>query len=448
MRSFSSVNPVRLLVFSFLVVILIGTGLLSLPFATTNGISLIDALYTATSAVCVTGLIVKDTQYDFTPFGKVVILILIQIGGLGYMTITTILILLFKRRSTISDKLLIRATTGVLTFRNFTGFLFDIFKVVLLFEGVGALLLFFSLYSRFPLPSAIFHSIFHSVSAFCNAGFSSFSSNLSPFVQEFFFPLVVAILFISGGLGFLVWSDLYRTYFKKENSSLSLHSRVVLLLTFLLILFGTVLIFFLEGGKALKNLPLGNKILVSFFHATTPRTAGFNLVSIGSLSLPTLILIISLMFIGASPGGTGGGIKTTTFLVTLIYPFLFLRNTLPGRIFKHRLKLDVVQKGLTVSLLSLILVLLASFFISLFEPGKDFIRILFEIFSAFGTVGLSLSSFARGNLSASYDFSAPAKLVIIFVMFAGRVGLLNLLRLLIKEKRRSFEYPEGEIAIG
>ena len=448
MRFFTRGSPVRLLVFSFLVIILIGTALLSLPFATTERISLIDALYTATSAVCVTGLIVRDTQCDFTPFGKIVILILIQIGGLSYMTLTTILILLFKKRPTVSEKLIIREATGVLTFRNVSGFLFDILKVVLLFEGIGALLLFLSLYPRFPFWSALFHSIFHSVSAFCNAGFSSFSANLSPFAREIFFPLAVAILFISGGLGFLVWSDLYRTYFKRENPSLSLHSRVVLLLTFLLILLGTVLILFLEGGKALKGFPLANKILISFFHATTPRTAGFNLVNVGSFSLPTLILIISLMFIGASPGGTGGGIKTTTFFITFLYPFLFLRNTLPGRFFKHRLKSEVSQKGLAISLLSLILIFSAAFFVSLFEPGKDFIRILFEIVSAFGTVGLSLSSLIKRNLSASYDFSVWAKLVIIFVMFAGRIGPLNLLRILVKERRRLFEYPEGEIAVG
>ncbi|MEO0102714.1 MAG: TrkH family potassium uptake protein [candidate division WOR-3 bacterium] len=448
MRYFTAVNPVRVLVLSFLIIIVIGTALLSLPFATTGGISLIDALYTATSAVCVTGLIVKNTQYDFTPFGKIVILLLIQIGGLGYMTITTILILFFGRKASIRDKFLIRESTGILTFKNFRHFLFDIAKVVLLFEGIGAVLLFFYLYPRFPLLSAIFHSIFHSVSAFCNAGFSSFSYNLASFSQNFFLPLVVALLFISGGLGFLVWSDIYRTYFKRENFKLSLHSKIVLFTTSFLILFGTVLIFFLEGNSALRGYSMGNKILISFFHAVTPRTAGFNLVSLGSFSTATLILVMILMFIGASPGGTGGGIKTTTFFVSLLYPFAFLRNSLPGRVFKHRLKPIVTEKGIAVFMLSLFLIIFSGFLITLLEQGKDFVRIIFEIFSAFGTVGLSIGSKVRGDVSASYDFSLWAKFIIVLVMFCGRVGVINILRLVIKEKRRHFEYPEEEISIG
>ncbi|MEO0101413.1 MAG: TrkH family potassium uptake protein [candidate division WOR-3 bacterium] len=448
MRFFTATNPIRVMVLSFILAILIGTLFLLLPFASRGRISLVDALYTATSAVCVTGLIVKNTQYDFTPFGKVVILLLIQIGGLGYMTITTILIIFFRKKTSVRDKFLIRESTGILNFKNFRGFLFDIAKVVLLFEGIGAILLFFYLRPRLPLPSAIFHSIFHSVSAFCNAGFSSFSDNLASFSQTFFFPLVIAGLFISGGLGFLVWSDIYRTYFKKENFRLSLHSKIVLLTTSLLILLGTVLIFLLEGNLSLKSYSLPNKILISFFHAVTPRTAGFNLVSPGSFSLPTLILIMILMFIGASPGGTGGGIKTTTFFVTFLYPFAFLRNALPERVFRYRLKPVVAEKGIAVFLLSLFLVIFSGFLIALLEGGRDFVRIIFETFSAFGTVGLSIGSQVRGDLSASYDFSPWAKLVIIGVMFSGRIGILNLLRLLVKEKRRYFDYPEEEISIG
>jgi len=450
MKFFTTFNPARFLVFYFLIFIISGTILLSLPIATTKGISLVDALYTATSAVCVTGLIVKDTQNDFTLFGKLVILILIQLGGLGYMTITTIIILLFQRKASFRDMLLVKEHTGITSFKNFRSFLLDVARVVFIFEGIGALLLFLYFYGfqKMPIKTALFHSVFHAVSAFCNAGFSSFSENLASFSNKLFVPLIIALLFISGGLGFIVWSDIYWTYLKRKEKQISLHTKIVLLTTFFLILLGTFLIYLLEYHHSLKDFPILNKIIIAFFHATTPRTAGFNLIPVSSFHLATLLIVMLLMFIGASPGGTGGGIKTTTFLVALLYPFYFLKGRTSEKFFKRKLTFSVIEKSMVIIILSVILIFLAAFFITLIEKNVDFIKTLFEIFSAFGTVGLSTGSIRNSLLSFSYDFSSLSKLIIIFVMFAGRVGVINILRLIIKEKREHLDFPEEEISVG
>lgn len=450
MKFFTTFSPAKFLIQFFLISIIIGSLLLYLPISTTKGISYIDALYTATSAVCVTGLIVKNTEEDFTLFGKIIILILIQLGGLGYMTITTILILLFRQKASFRDMFLVREQAGITTFKNFRYFLFDVARVVFIFEGIGAILLFlyFYFFQRMPLKPSIFHSIFHSVSAFCNAGFSSFGTNLSIFAYHIFVPLVIAFLFISGGLGFIVWSDIYWTYLKRRNSHISLHTKLVLLITFFLILLGTFIIYLLEFNNTLKDFPLLNKIIISFFHAVTPRTAGFNLISVGNFHYATMIIVMLLMFIGASPGGTGGGIKTTTFLVVLLYPFYFLKGTLQEKLFKRKLPISVMEKSIAIIILSLMLIFISSFLIILIEKSANFIEILFEILSAFGTVGLSCGSKINNLVSLSYDFSNISKIVIILVMLFGRVGIINILRLFIKERREHIDFPEEEISVG
>ncbi|MEO0087550.1 MAG: TrkH family potassium uptake protein [candidate division WOR-3 bacterium] len=450
MKFFTTFNPARFLIQFFLILIIIGSILLYLPFSTTKGISYIDALYTATSAVCVTGLIVKNTETDFTFFGKVVILILIQLGGLGYMTITTILILLFRQKASFRDMFLVKEHTGITSFKNFRHFLLDVARVVFIFEGIGFFLLFFYFYlfQKLPLKPSIFHAVFHSVSAFCNAGFSSFGNNLSNFANHIFVPLVIAFLFISGGLGFIVWSDIYWTHLKRRNSKISLHTKLVLFTTLILILLGTFIIYILEFNNTLKDFPILNKIIVSFFHSVTPRTAGFNLISVGSFRYATMVIVMLLMFIGASPGGTGGGIKTTTFLVGLLYPFYFLKGTLPERVFKRKLPISTMEKSIAIIILSLILIFISSFFITLIEKNINFIEILFEILSAFGTVGLSCGSKINNLVSLSYDFSNISKIIIILVMLFGRVGVINILRLFIKERREHIDFPEEEISVG
>lgn len=450
MKFFTTFKPVRFFVQFFLILIIIGSLLLYLPISTTKEISYIDALYTATSAVCVTGLIVKNTERDFTFFGKIVILILIQLGGLGYMAITTLLILFFRQKASLGDMFLVREQAGITSFKNFRYFLLDVLRVVFIFEGIGFLLLFLYFYfiQKIPLKPSIFHAVFHSVSAFCNAGFSSFENNLSNFAYHLFVPLVIAFLFISGGLGFIVWSDIYWTYLKKRNPRINLHTKIVLFITFLLILLGTFVIYILEFNNTLKDFPILNKIIISFFYAVTPRTAGFNLISVGSFHYATMIIIMLLMFIGASPGGTGGGIKTTTFLVGLLYPFYFLKGILPQRIFKRKLTISVIEKSIAIIILSLIFIFISSFFLTLIERNINFIEILFEIFSAFGTVGLSCGSKINNLVSLSYDFSNISKIIIILAMFFGRIGVINILRVFIKEKREHIDFPEEEISVG
>ncbi len=437
----TSFNPARLLALSFLVVISVGTLLLNLPFATTRGISFIDSLYTATSAVCVTGLVVKDTENDFTLFGKLVILLLIQIGGLGYMTISTIVVLMFREKVSLETRLTVKGQMGILTLGNFRLFLFDVLKILLLFEIVGSFLLFGNfLHFGFPWKAALFHSVFHSVSAFCNAGFSSFSTNLSAFSRSIFLPLLVAILFISGGLGFPVWSEIKRTKGKRKISRLSLHTRTVLKMTFLLILLGTILFIILEYNNSLRGYPFLNKVLISFFHGVTPRTAGFNLITVGNLFPPTLLLLIILMFIGASPGGTGGGIKTTTFAVMLAHLRSTVKQEKETNLFKRRLPAAVISRAFTLAFLSIIWITIITL-ILLYTEKKELIKILFEVVSAFGTVGLSTG--------ITPTLTTVGKILIIATMFLGRIGPLTLgMSLIPRFKISHFKYPEEEVLVG
>lgn len=448
MKISREINAPRLLIFGYLGIIAIGALLLSLPIAS-KGISTIDALFSASSALCVTGLIVKNTALDFTLFGKCVILTLIQIGGLGYMTLSTSFFFFLGKKISLRDRVLFKESINFLTFENLTKFAWRIFGITIIFELVGTILLYFSFSSKFSPLVALGHAFFHSVSAFCNAGFSTFSENLSLFSGSISAPLIVSTLFIIGGIGFVVISDIYTKIFKREKKRLSLHSKLVLRATIALIVVGTVFILLYEGNKSLAGHSFFDKLILSFFQAVTPRTAGFNTISISLFSPITLVLIAIFMFIGASPGGTGGGIKTTTFVVLISWA----KELLLGRYgtdiptLKRRIPIEQAFRSFHIVILSASIILGAFFLIMLFENHPPF-KVLFEVFSAFGTVGLSLGSSINPFCSFSYDLSTFGKLIIILVIIAGRVGTITIGSALLRPRPLEYSFPEEPIVVG
>jgi len=449
MKYTKEINPARLLITGYIGIITIGALLLSLPFATTTGISPADALFTATSAVCVTGLIIKDTATDFTVFGKLIILLLIQIGGLGYMTLSTSFFFFLGKKISLRERMLFKESVNILSYDNLMRFAWRIFRITIVVEIIGAILFYFCFIKKFPTTVAAGQAIFHSVSAFCNAGFSTFSENLSLFRNSWAVPLIAGVLIISGGIGFIVISDVYSVVIKKAKRDLALHSKIVLKTTIILILFGTIFIFLYEGPRSLAHYPLHLKIIHSFFQAITPRTAGFNTVNISLFSPLTIIVIILFMFIGASPGGTGGGVKTSTFALLLIW----VKELLLGRYrsdittLKRRIPVEQAMRSFLLIFLSICLILISFFLIMLINQPKPF-KLLFEIFSALGTVGLSLGSNINPTCNYVSEFSVLGKLLMILVMLIGRVGTLTLGSALIKPHIPEFTYPEDSIIVG
>jgi len=449
MKHSKEINAPRVLIFGYLGIIAVGTIILSLPISTTKGISFIDALFTASSSLCVTGLIVKNTALDFTVFGKSIILLLIQIGGLGYMTLSTTFFFFLGKKISLRDRVLFKESINVLTFNNLKRFAWRVFRITIVLELIGTVLFYFSFLKRFSPLTALGHAFFHSVSSFCNAGFSTFSENLSLFSSSIAVPFISAALFIIGGLGFVVISDLYTTFVRRNKKRLSLHSIIVLRTTIFLILCGTVFIFLYEGTRSLAGLPLIQQITVSFFQAVTPRTAGFNTYSISLFSPITLVMLMLFMFIGASPGGTGGGIKTTTFVLLLKW----LKELLLGRYGKDissnkkRIPIEQSYRAFVIVSLAVIVIFGAFTIIMILENAKP-LKVLFEVFSALGTVGLSLGSAVNPSCSFSYDLSFFSKLIMIFVMITGRVGTITIGSALLRPHLLEYKYPEEPIVIG
>ncbi|MFH1783983.1 MAG: TrkH family potassium uptake protein [bacterium] len=442
-----SFSPAQVLVMGFASIILVGTILLSLPISVAQGRSphIIDSLFTATSAVCVTGLIVADTGKDFSYFGQGVILILLQIGGLGYMTMATLTALFVGKRITLKDRIVMQEALNQFNLRGLVRFTLYIVKITLIFEVIGAVILSAHWMKVYSPLKAIYYGIFHSVSAFCNAGFSLFTTNLGAFTKDPVVVLVVSTLFIIGGIGYIVVSDLYM--YRKTRRLLT-HTKFALSITAGLILIGTAVMFVLEykNPATLGNLSLPHKLLASYFQAVTARTAGFNTLNISSFTVPALFLLVMLMFIGASPGGTGGGIKTTTFGTVVADIWATLRGKREVNVFKRRINQDAIRKAFTVLFMGIALVVLVTMLLLMIEK-KELVRTLFEVISAFGTVGLSA---AKGiSLSLSSTFSAAGKLLIIITMFVGRLGPLTLGMAVIQgDEKTNYKYAEERVLIG
>jgi len=438
-----SLSPPQVVVLGFLSVIFVGTILLSLPQATANGERqrLVDALFTATSAVCVTGLVVHDTGDYFSLFGQIVILLLIQIGGLGYMTMATFMLLLVGKTITLRERLIMQESMPQFSLGGVVQFTKYVLKVTLIVEGIGATLLSLRWMGDYPVVKAIYLGIFHTVSAFCNAGFSLFSDNLAGFRGDTAICLTVMLLIIIGGLGYVVLSDLY--YFRyRKFPQLSIHTKMVLSITLALIILGAATLFLLESKNpsTLAGLPSKEKIMASLFQAVTPRTAGFNVIDVGGMMQGSLFFTIILMFIGASPGGTGGGIKTTTFGVMMGSVWATLKGRRDVTLLKHRIPGELINKSFVVGFLSILLIVIMTVLIASKE-SYSFIQVFFETMSAFGTVGLSTG--ITGGLSSL------AKVLLIITMFVGRLGPLTIGVAMVREvEPLRFRYPEERVLVG
>lgn len=441
---FLKLAPPQILVLGFAAVILIGALLLMLPVSSVSGKALgfMDALFTATSAACVTGLAVVDTGTYFTGFGQAVVLVLIQIGGLGFMTMATLFALVFKRRISLRDRLILQEAMNQSSMEGIVRLIRRVLIYSLVIEAAGAVLLSIRFAFDMPLARALFYGLFHAVSMFNNAGFDLFGgyyNSLTAYVGDPVINLVVMFLIISGGIGFVVMSDLAEF---RRRRRLTLHSKVVLSMTLGLILTGMAVIFVFEftNARTLGPLNLGSKLWASLFQSVAPRTAGANTLDIMGLRQATQFFIVILMFIGASPGSTGGGIKTTTFTLMVGAVISMLRGREDIVLFRYRLAQERVFKALTITLLALLLIVSVSMMLSTTE-GLPFLMILFETTSAFANVGLSLGM--------TPELTQVGKVLICLTMFAGRLGLLTLAYALgPKQGKPLYKYPEGKMIIG
>ncbi|MFD1956163.1 TrkH family potassium uptake protein [Paenibacillus thailandensis] len=436
-------SPPRILVAGFACIILLGAVLLSQPFASSSGerLPFIDALFTATSATCVTGLVVVDTGTYFSVWGQIILLVLIQVGGLGFMTMATLFALVLKKRISLRERLLLQEAMNQSSMEGIVRLIRKVLIYSVAVELIGAVL--FALRFAFDMPpgKAAYFGIFHAISLFNNAGFDIFGEfrSLTLYVGDPVVNITAMGLIVLGGLGFVVLSDIigYRKLRK-----LSLHSKVVLTTTGVLLAVGTIVIFIFEysNAKTLGSLDWGGKIWASMFQSVTPRTAGANTLDYTALRQATVFFTIMLMFIGASPGSTGGGIKTTTFTTLIGAVIAMIRGREDIVFFRHRLAKDRIFKALTITMLSLSLVILVTMVLATTED-QQFIKILFEVTSAFGTVGLSLG--------LTPELTDIGKIIIAFTMFAGRLGPLTLAYALgPKTEKELFRYPEGKITIG
>ncbi len=443
-------SPPQVLVAGFFAIILIGALLLFLPFSVPPGqdIKFIDALFTATSAVCVTGLVVRDPSTEYSLFGQSVILILIQMGGLGYMTLASLFYLFIGKRVGLREELALQEALNTLTLEGLIPLAKAILKVTLAIEFVGAAILSIAFLDTHPHPRAVYLGLFHAVSAFNNAGFSLFSNNLMDYRGNLTVNFTISTLIIVGGIGFLVLSNLKRRYIDHDTRFLSLHTKFTLTITALLIMSATFLIFLLEysNSQTLGSLPFFQKVLASYFQAVTPRTAGFNTVDIGKMFPVTLYLLILLMFVGASPGGTGGGIKTTTFGVIVAAIWTTLRGVGDVILFRRRLPEETIARAFSLAAMAFLFTAGVTFLLLLSER-QGFLETLVEVISAFGTVGLSTGDGGIHSLSAL--FSGAGKFFIIFLMFVGRIGPLTVGAAVLKGYQHlKFRYAEATVLIG
>lgn len=444
-------NPAQVLVLGFAVIILAGAFVLALPAASVDGesVGFANALFTATSAVCVTGLVVVDTATHWTAFGKTVILVLIQVGGLGFMTMTTLIALIIGKRISLKERLLMQEALNQFTISGVVRLTKYILIATFIIEGIGAALLAVGFVPVYGWEKGLVFSVFHSVSAFCNAGFDLVGEfrSLTPFAESAAVSLTVAALIVLGGLGFTVLVDLYefRSAKTRKNRRFSLHSKLTLYITGILIAAGFILFFIFEfnNPRTLGGLSFKGKLLAALFQSVTPRTAGFNTLPTDGLSLSSKFLTVILMFIGGAPSSTAGGIKVTTLGVLAFTMLSMIRGRDDTEIFSRRIPRDIVNRAIAVISASVVIVVAGTMMLSFTETGVDFMDIFFETTSAFGTVGLSLGM--------TPNLSLAGKLILSFIMFVGRVGPMTLAVAVAQrqQKRKAMiKYPEGKVIVG
>ncbi|MBS8266078.1 Trk family potassium uptake protein [Mesobacillus boroniphilus] len=441
---FFRMDPPKVLVIGFGAIILLGTLLLSLPASTVNGrgLTFLDALFTATSATCVTGLVVVDTGDIFTRFGEMVILSMIQIGGLGFMSFATLLAFILGKRISFKERLIIQESMNNATVEGIVRLVKRIFIFTAVVEITGGIILSLRFSQEMAAGKAIYFGFFHAVSNFNNAGFDLMGGfkGLTEYVEDPIVNLTMISLISLGGIGFIVMNELFEY---RSTRRISLHSKIVMAVSGVLVFGGALLIFIMEfnNPSTLKPMSMTGKIFGAFYQAVTPRTAGSNTLNIPDLKQSTLFLIIFLMFIGASPGSTGGGIKTTTFAVLIGAVKSQIRGREDITFFGRRMNYSIISKAMTVSLIALFLVGSITMILTITEPGKDFLMIFFETVSAFSTVGLSMG--------LTPELSSYGKVLITITMFAGRIGPLTLAFAVTKKRKEDhYRYPAGKVMIG
>ncbi|NJN72355.1 MAG: ATPase [Limnothrix sp. RL_2_0] len=440
----------RTICLGFLGAILLGALLLTLPFSMASGAwnDPLVALFTSTSAVCVTGLIVVDTGTVFSTFGQCIILLLIQVGGLGYMTLSTVLMLLIGRRFDLAQKFAIKESFDQPYNQGTRTLIISIMATTLIGELTGVFLLFTRFSQDFGLSQGLWLSIFHSISAWNNAGFSIFSNSLVGYHESIIVNLAISMLIIGGGIGYEVIIEFYlwvrhRLQGKTRRFTFSLNFEVVTMTTLWLLGLGTIAFLFVEWANpaTVANMTWGEKAIAAWFQSVTTRTAGFNSIDIGQMTTAGLFITMGFMFIGASPSGTGGGIKTTTLSILANCTKSVLRGRHRVTIYRREIAYNIVIKAIAVVFGSATVITIATAIISFANPEIDLIQILFEVISAFATVGLST------GITAS--LSAIGKVVIICTMYCGRVGVLLLMSALIGEAPPSqTNYPEENLLVG
>ena len=434
----------KIIVLSFIVVILFGTLLLSLPISSTSGewTPPIDAAFTATSATCVTGLVVYDTYTHWSLFGKIVILTLIQIGGIGFMTLITLFALVTHKHLSLHKRQLIMQSTGNNQLSGVMSLVQKIFIGTLIFEGTGTILLAFRFCPMMGFGEGLFNALFHSVSAFCNAGFDLMGkyepfSSFTLFRDDLFVQSILMALIIIGGIGFFVWSDILKC--GKHFKQYSLHTKMVLVSTAFLLLVGWIGFFFLEIDGALAKYPLNEQILGALFQSVTTRTAGFNTIDQADLTGGGVLSIV-LMLIGGSPGSTAGGIKTVTVLVTLLSAIATVSRREYATIFKKRINPEIVRQASAITTIYIVLVIISTIVIMKLE-ALDLEQVLFETSSAIGTVGITMGM--------TPTVGAASKVILMLLMFIGRVGGLSFVIAFSAEKiKPDIQRPTEKVMIG
>lgn len=442
----SGMSYTQIIALGYFLMILAGALLLMLPFASRSGqgTDFLTALFTATTSTCVTGLIVVDTATHWSLFGQLVILLLIQVGGMGFITMGVVFAMVLKKKITLSLRELVQESMNANQVGGMVRLVRQVFLGTMLIEGIGALLLSIRFIPQLGIAKGIYYSIFHAISAFCNAGIDLMGSvsgpyaSLTDYVSDPLVSLVICGLIIIGGIGFFVWGDVrkHKLHWRKY----ALHTKLALSMTFLLLFGGTLLFYFLEQNHTLAHMSMGEGMLAAFFDAVTARTAGFNTTDTAALSSSSKLLTILLMLIGGSPGSTAGGIKTVTVMVLVVYVWSNLRSEKGCNVFGRRLLDDDIKKASNVVIISLMLAMAAAFAISAMQsfPMED---IMFEVFSAIGTAGMTTG--------ITRSLSTASRVIIILLMYCGRIGSMSFALSFTERKRVApIQLPAEKVMIG
>ncbi|KEI14870.1 ATP synthase subunit J [Clostridium novyi B str. NCTC 9691] len=435
-------TPVQTLALGFFIVIMVGTMLLMLPIASKSGVitPFVDAFFTSTSAVCITGLTTLNTAGYWSYFGTTIIIILIQVGGLGFMSFTTLIALLLGKRITLKERLVMQEAMNSFSLQG----LVKLAKYILIFtfsvEGIGALFLSTKFIPRYGLLKGIYFSLFHSISAFCNAGFDLTGDSLVPYANNTVVILTISLLIIVSGLGFAVWAEIYNY---KGVEKISTHSKVAISMTMFLVIagWGLMYLFEMKNPQTIQHMSIKGKLLSSLFASVSPRTAGFYSMSLPDMTLAGKVLTMIFMFIGGCPGGTAGGVKTTTIGILLMTVICVIKNREDTQIFERTIGKNLVYKSFVIVTIAMGVVIMDTMILSFTETGSSLEYILYEVTSAFGTVGLTLG--------LTPHLSIVGKFLICATMYIGRIGPLTLVMALSSKKDKSLiKYPDGKILVG